>query len=235
MNDINRQLITFWRVAREYPRDLYELIELTPYSKEDHALSAYIYKNPLLYDDLKVAWAVYVQCTASFAHSILGGWGVAIDNRNLAFSWENRKRRLLQCFDRIKHVHIDCRDSLEFILKWDKPGALFYCDPPSPGTEQGHYSGYSLDDYKNLCDLLDKIQGSYILSNYDQPIVPKTAQECVEIKTLMSAARDTTNVDCNRTEKLWICDKSKACTRTKLKKISPLLGEQQSLFLETTI
>lgn len=231
VNDVNRQLIAFWRIARERPQDLYDLIELTPYSKEDYDLSAYIYKNPSLHDDLKIAWSVYVQCTASFAHKILGGWGVTIDSRNQAFSWENKKKRLLQCFDRIKYMHIDCMDSLDFILKWDKPGALFYCDPPYPGTDQGHYSGYSLDDYKNLCDLLDEIKGSYILSNYDQPVAPRTAQECVEITVIVSAPKDVTGLDCERIEKLWICDKSKTGMGIRpVKATIPLLGEQQSLF-----
>jgi DNA adenine methylase len=112
-------------------------------------------------------------------------------------------------------VHIGCEDAVRFIERWDSPQAIFYCDPPYPNTDCGHYGGYSLADWQRLCDTLDNIQGSYILSNYPQPIEPQTAQQRVEIAAVMSATKVERNrlqamprPDAKRTEVLWICDRS---------------------------
>ena len=90
----------------------------------------------------------------------------------------------------------------------DAPDALFYCDPPYVGTDCGHYSGYTSNDFSNLCQKLDTIQGSYILSCYDQgDVMPESCQRRVEIASSCSVA-NTVDYDKKRTEVLWICDRS---------------------------
>jgi len=212
INDINQCLITFWRVARDRPDDLQRYIELTPYSQEEYCVSKQIYNNPSKYDELKIAWAVYIQCNMSFANKIEAGWAVQTIGRNSSATWHNKKSNLLQAFKRLEKVHIGCEDALKFIERFDSPQTLHYVDPPYPNTNQGHYGGYTLDDYQALCDALDNCQGSYVLSNYAQGIAPKSAQRLVEIETVMSAAngKDRSKVDTKRTEKLWICDRSDA-------------------------
>lgn len=207
INDKNKNLITFWRVARTHPEQLSIKLQLTPYSQEEYRLSREIYKNPDNYSDLDVAWAVYIQCNMSFANKIKGGWATRTISTNIAKTFQTKTEILPECFQRLKHVVLGCEDALDFIKRWDSPQTLHYLDPPYPGSDQGHYHGYSLDDYQKLCDVLDKAKGSYILSNYDQNIVPKSHQKVIEMKTSMSAARDK-SVPKSRLEKLWICDRS---------------------------
>jgi len=223
INDKNKQLITFWRVAREHPEELTRWINLTPYSQEECHEAQKIYDNPSEYNNLKVAWATYIQCNMSFSHQIGAGWSVSVNGRdNSGSKWVNRADRLPECFERLRDVHIGCEDAIRFIKRWDAPQTLFYCDPPYPNSHQGHYVGYTLDDWANLCDALDSCQGSYILSNYHQDIQPKSAQKCVEIEAVMSAsnsAKQTQDINKKRIEKLWICDRSKTI-RSDLQKIA---------------
>lgn len=231
VNDLNKQLITFWRVAREQPEEVARWIELTPYSQEEYREARKIYNNPSEHSDLKVAWATYIQCNMSFGNVIGGGWGSGMIGRNLAGTWVNRADRLPECFDRLKDVHIGCEDALRFIQRWDCPHGLIYADPPYPNTNQGHYGGYTLDDYQALCDALDSCESSYILSNYHQDIAPKSAQKCVEIETVMSAANGRggrTKDNIKRTEKLWICDRS-ANIRADLKAIAKMPSKRTQL------
>jgi DNA adenine methylase len=211
VNDLNKQMITFWRVAREQPDKLERMLALTPHSQEEHRLARDIYGNPDMYSDLEVAWAVYVQCNMSFAHKIRGGWAFAREG-SIAAVWVNRMERLPQCFDRLKAVSFGCEDAIDFIKRWDAPDALHYCDPPYPGTNLGHYSGYTMADYEALCAALDAAEGSYILSNYHQEVFPVSAQRVVDIETLMSAARDK-SAPTARTEKLWICDRARGAVK----------------------
>ena len=50
-----------------------------------------------------------------------------------------------------------------------KPGYgrnLFYLDPPYVGTDQGHYDGYSQDDFNALLELLTTVKGTFLLSSF---------------------------------------------------------------------
>ena len=231
INDLNKQLITFWRVAREQPEELARWIELTPYSQEEHREARKIYNNPSEYSDLNVAWATYIQCNMSFSNVIGGGWKAGVIGRNESATWVNRASRLPECFERLRDVHIGCEDALSFIKRWDCPHGLIYADPPYPNAEQGHYSGYTLDDYQALCDALDACESSYVLSNYHQDIAPKSVQKCIEIETVMSAANGRngrTKDNIKRTEKLWICDRSKNI-RTDLQAITKMPSKQTQL------
>jgi DNA adenine methylase len=230
INDLNKQLITFWRVAREQPEELARWIELTPYSQEEHREALIIYRNPSEYSDLKVAWATYIQCNMSFAKKIEAGWGASVVSKNDAASFLNRAARLPECFERLRDIYIGCEDALDFIKRWDCPHGLIYADPPYPETDQGHYGGYTLDDYQALCDALDACESSYVLSNYHQDIAPKSAQKCVEIEATMSASngRSRTKHDTKRTEKLWICDRSKNI-RADLQAIAKMPSKQTQL------
>jgi DNA adenine methylase len=217
-------------VAREQPNELARWIELTPYSQEEHREARKIYNNPSEYSDLKIAWATYIQCNMSFANLIGAGWATGVMSQNLAATWVNRAARLPECFERLKDVYIGCEDALSFIKRFDCSHGLIYADPPYPETNQGHYGGYTLDDYQALCDALDACESSYVLSNYHQDIAPKSAQKCVEIEATMSASngRSRTKHDIKRTEKLWICDRSKNI-RADLQAIAKMPSKQIQL------
>jgi site-specific DNA-adenine methylase len=66
-------------------------------------------------------------------------------------------------------VYIACQDALTIIDQWDSPQTLFYCDPPYPDTQQGHYGGYTVEDYALLVEKLDAAAGNIVLSCYDVP------------------------------------------------------------------
>lgn len=221
INDLDGRLINLYRVAREQAEEFQRWIDFTPYSQAEYQRAIEWMKEPNGRTSLEMAWAYYVNIQMSFAKSLSTGWGTAVSSESLAATWQSKRYRLPSCMKRLQNVHISQECALRCIQRWDSPQTLFYLDPPYPGTEQGHYSGYTLDDWKALCNLLDTIQGSYVLSNYPQSIEPASAQQKVELKTLMSASgkgRTNTNRsivptqqelgDRQRTEVLWICDRS---------------------------
>lgn len=241
INDIDGRLINLYRVAREHPEEFQRWIDFTPYSQAEYRRAIEWMKSPDERSDLELAWAYYVNIQMSFANKLNAGWRTALLGRNEGATWGNSRQRLLQCLERLKNVHISQECALQCISRWDSPQSLFYIDPPYPGTEQGHYSGYTLDDWQDLCDLLDIIQGSYVLSNYPQEIEPKSAQQRVELKALMSASgKGKVNTDRSlmptqeelgdrqRTEVLWICDRS-SNSREDLQK---LLNRKQLTIFE---
>ena len=224
INDYSELLINLYRTAREHPNEFCRIIELTPYSRSEHQRAVEICKYPEQYNDLDRAWAYYININQSFSCTLNRGCGTSVCSGNDATTWSNRRKRMPESLERLQDVHIECDDALKVIARWDSPQTLFYLDPPYPNTSQGHYSGYSLSDWQALCDLLDSIQGSYVLSNYLQLTEPKSSQTKIEINTICSASgkgkvgknRDKSKKasseelgDRDRTEILWICDRSK--------------------------
>jgi DNA adenine methylase len=210
INDHNKQLATFWQVVRENPDELIELINTTMYSQWDYDSADRIYKTPMQHTDLEVAWATFVLCNMSFSGRIDGGWRTKTTSDNPARTWANKKDRLPECFHRFRDVSIGCEDAIKFIQRWDSPHTLFYLDPPYPKANQGHYGGYTIEEFQELCDTLDTCLGSYILSNYQQDCEPKSATKKVQIEVLASSSMNkaTRNEQDKRTEILWICDRS---------------------------
>ncbi len=214
INDKSELLINVYRWAREYPEEFEYMALLTPYSEAEYQRANNILKAPDQYSDREKAWAYYLNISQSFSHKLGAGWGYCKVHENKAVTWRSQRHRIPQCLQRLDGVSICCDEALNVIGKFDSSETLFYLDPPYLGASQGHYEGYSLDDWQALCDALDSCQGSYVVSNYPQSIEPASALERIEIQQLMSASGNTKTAklkteDKQRTEVLWVCDRSK--------------------------
>jgi len=240
INDTNDWVITFYRVAKLQRDDLLRLIDATLYSQSDHSKAKGILKSSVEHDDLTIAWAFYVQVQMSFANKLFAGWGSQVINQNSAATWNNKKRSIEAALDRLADVHVSSEDAVRCIERWNSAHTLYFVDPPYIGTNQGHYAGYTADDWQNLCDALDNCKSSYVLSCYPQAIEPQSAQQRIEVSTLCSASgkgrvgvdRSTMRTeeemgDRARTEVLWVCDRSSGI-RSDLGRLARL--EQLALF-----
>ena len=223
INDKNELITNLYRVARDSPDELQRRLELTLYSQAEHKKAVEICKNGCE-DTIELAWAVYVNLNQSFANKLNRGWGTGVKSDNHSASWSNRIKSLPQNLSRLKEVAIGCEDAIRFIDRWDSPQTLHYCDPPYPNTNQGHYSGYSIDDFKTLVDKLSNCQGSFVLSNYSQDFIAPSDWQKIEIETRCSASgkgktrsegldrndkfANQNQGDRKRTEVLWFCDRS---------------------------
>ncbi|MGN1106040.1 MAG: DNA adenine methylase, partial [Huintestinicola sp.] len=54
---------------------------------------------------------------------------------------------------------------------YDRPGALFYCDPPYHSTERFYDMPFTEDDHRRLRDVLSGIKGRFLLSYNDDDFV----------------------------------------------------------------
>jgi DNA adenine methylase len=61
---------------------------------------------------------------------------------------------------------IECYDVLRIIKSRDVPDDFFYLDPPYGGTDQGHYDGYTQEDFDLLLKMLETLKGKFLLSSY---------------------------------------------------------------------
>lgn len=209
INDLNGALITMYRVAKLRPDEFRRACEATLHSRKDYERAVDVYKHPDAHDELTVAWACWVGFNQGYANKIGHGWRTGKDSQNHVFSSCHNKKAFLpdQC-KRLEQAYIECDDALSIIKRWDSPNTLFYCDPPYPNTTQGHYNGYTQDDFDALVTTLKNIQGNHILSCYLQENMPPE-WEYKEITARMSASngKNRKNHNTKRTECLWYTNK----------------------------
>ena len=173
VNDINNRLITFYKVLKYDFQEIEKLIDETFHSRAQYKESADLYKSQAdeINNPVACAWAVWMQTNMSFSHGI--GKGFGYDRKGSSpFSHYNRKLNFTDAYqERFKRVTIECYDVLKVIKAYDSPDAFFYLDPPYVSSDQGHYSGYTIEDFTNLLDACSKMKGKFLLSSYPESIL----------------------------------------------------------------
>ncbi|MDJ1468172.1 DNA adenine methylase [Xanthocytophaga flava] len=173
INDLNHQLITFYKVLKYRFEEFSDVLDETFHSRAQHAYAKKVYRDDTIEDDILKAWAVFVQTNSSFGNKIAGGY--RFDRAGQSTKAYNRKKEAVQTQkeykDRLQNVNIECQDALKVIDSYDSESTVFYCDPPYIESDCGHYTGYTPEAYAKLLTKLSTIKGKFILSSYPDPIL----------------------------------------------------------------
>lgn len=178
-NDINQQVVNFFKVLRETPESLIESLQLTPHSK-------YEYDNAWesVHDsDIEKARKFFIRTQQSIfsagAQEKVKGWAAALKCSRVSISekthkWINRVDGLYAVAERFKHTQIECRD-FRFILKhYDDAGTLFYCDSPYMKTLRSsseYRFEFTMQDHFDLHHYASRIKGRIAISGYKEDIM----------------------------------------------------------------
>jgi DNA adenine methylase len=170
INDLNREVSNLFRVLQRHPDALFaELRWKVNALAEFDRLRA---ENPdLLTDVERAARFAFIQYATFGGKVRTTSFGRSTTGR--ARFEAGRVRRLFEAMhERLGGVHIDGLPYAEFIERWDRPGTLFYVDPPYHGHEGDYGRGmYGPDDFARLAGLLARIKGRFLLSLNDVPEV----------------------------------------------------------------
>jgi DNA adenine methylase len=198
LNDVSNDVANLYRCFQDPDKceRLIRRLEFTPYSRDEHAL-----RREIVADEVEKAARYYVDVQMSFSNQLGRGWCTAVAGRNHAATFAKRVSGLAEYISRMSGVYIEHRDALEVIKQWDSPQTFFYCDPPYPGADQGHYKGYTLDDFKRLVSVLDNCEGSFLLSNYAQDVDTPSDWHIHVFSASSSAAK--LQADKSRKEIVW--------------------------------
>lgn len=191
LNDKEKYLMNMYIQYKKYPKNFCKILRYLPHSEILHKISRkYKIKNKLI-----SACRYWYSINCSFSCIVGSGWtGLARTDKNRT-NYFNKLKRLSEKILKIKHASLFCRDALWIIDFFDSKDTFYYIDPPYPGADQGHYSGYTLEDYKILIEKLKTIQGKFILSNYIQNNeLPKEWYiKEIEVNMTASNSKDSNN------------------------------------------
>lgn len=170
INDINRDLTTLYRCVKHHPVELVNQFKwmLVARDEFDRFLAT---PAETLTDIQRAARFFYLAKTAFGARINKPTFGIAATapSRLNLFRIEED---LSEAHLRLSRVYIENRPYDQVIKRFDKPGTLFYVDPPYWGCEGDYGPGvFSQDDFERLATQLDGVKGKFILSLNDQPEV----------------------------------------------------------------
>lgn len=172
INDLNGEVINFYKVLKTKFKSLQSKIKTSLHSREIFRKAHEIYKNASKHTDLERAWAFWNLTNQGFAGKI-GSWGFGKTP-----SLEKSLSRKRGAFDkslseRLETTQIESNDAIKVIKRSDTKDSFFYIDPPYIGSNQGHYDGYTEEDYEKLLSLLSNIKGKFLLSSYPSSILDR--------------------------------------------------------------
>lgn len=206
VNDLDGEVVNFFRMCREYPDDLAELLSLTPWSREERN-AAYEPSE----DDLERARRFCVRCWQTFgAHPRKSnGWRHTTakqrnggpDNPKL---WARLPECVWQAADRLREAQIECKPALDVIRGHNGPEVLIYADPPYlRHTRTTHGDAYTHEmteaEHEELLRALLDHKGTVLLSGYDNDLYNDMLQGWQK-----ESFRTTAERGAKRTEFLWI-------------------------------
>ncbi len=176
-NDIDGDVVNFFRVLRDQPDELERLIALTPFSREEFW---YAVSDPVRgQSSVERARRFYVRArqarTGLAQTATLGRWANCKNTSRSGMSgvisrWFGGVEGLADTAARLLRVQIENRPALDVIRLYDDPGTLFYCDPPYLHETRGDSKAYGFEmdaeQHVALAAALHRIAGKAAISGY---------------------------------------------------------------------
>jgi DNA adenine methylase len=202
VNDLNRDIVTFFRLLRNQPHDLADAVAATPWSREEYELSLQPSDDALENSRrfLVRSWQGYGTMRPTASGWLIDRTGKAKPSRSQ--TWRNLPERLLLIADRLQGVHVEYQDAMAVIAQQRLPETLLYVDPPYlPETraERLYEHEMTRDGHIALLAMLKLHDGPVVLSGYDNSLYQGMLKDWrCERRTVLSSHQG------EKEECLWI-------------------------------
>lgn len=176
-NDIDGEVVNFFRVLRDRTDDLIKAIALTPFSREELHLAVSRTEEPP--DDLERARRFFVRArqarTGLAQTATLGRWANCKHTSRAGMSgvvsrWLGSVEGLPEIALRLLRVQVENRPATDVIRLYDSPDTLFYCDPPYVHEARGDSKAYGFEmneeQHRHLAQVLRGCRGKVAISGY---------------------------------------------------------------------
>ena len=192
INDVSRDVATLFRVLQRHYVPLMDMLrwQLTGRAEFERLVAA---APDTLTDLERAARFLYLQRVAAGGKVRGRSFGVSV-TASARFDVTKLGAILEDVHERLAGVVIECLPYADLIARYDRPGTLFYLDPPYAGSEDDYGKGvFGPEDFARLAELLAGIAGRFILSINDTPEIRETfrAFRIEAVETTYTIARRT--------------------------------------------
>jgi DNA adenine methylase len=212
VNDIDGDLMTFWRVLRDRPEEQALHMALTPHSRAEYQVAYDLDTG----DDLERARRVWVLLSQGRGGSMRRtGWRFYRDPKTSTYSFPEYLaayvNRVPAAAERLAGVSLECRDALDVLDDYGQHAeVLLYCDPPYVGSTRIANYRHEMtadEDHRALADALTACRSAVVLSGYRSPLYDELYDgwHRAELKawTGNGIQIGATHTDGDRVEVLW--------------------------------
>jgi DNA adenine methylase len=174
VNDLDGDLVAFWRTLRDRPEELTRVATLTPHSRLEFDMAA---DRPEELDDIERARRIWVRLTQGRVNALPSrGWRYRrrTGSASMPEFMDGYAERMPPAARRLKSVSLENRDALEVIRDYGAESSVcLYVDPPYLGSTRA--TGYRHELRKEaehgvLAHALNECKASVVLSGYDSPL-----------------------------------------------------------------
>jgi DNA adenine methylase len=212
-NDLNSDVVNFFRILRDQGDELIRRLSLTPFSRAEYLESLHLGED---LSDIERARQFFIRARQVFfglsEYASPGRWAYCKRDTSRGMScsvsrWLGGIQRLDEISDRLLRVQIECLPATDLIQKYDDPGTLFYLDPPyhfGSRTEKKAYGSFEFSDaqHEELAEVLYSCRGKVAISGYD-------CQQMTDLYSLfekhaaLSKRINSSKIGSTRQECLW--------------------------------
>jgi DNA adenine methylase len=212
-NDLDGEVVNFFKVLREEKAKLIEAIGFTPFSREEFAKACHLEPNLSNFERARRFYVRARQVRTGLAQTAtIGRWANCKNTSRNGMSgvisrWLGGIEHLAYIAERLLRVQIENRPAIDVIRLYDSKKTLFYCDPPYVHGTRGDTKSYgyemSDDEHRLLAKVLNAVKGFVGISNYQCDLMdeiypaPKWKKHLSPLKTIHST-KD------KRQEVLWV-------------------------------
>ena len=211
-NDIDGDVVNFFRVLRKQKDALIEAIGLSPFSRAE--FEAAISEPGEGLSDLERARRFYIlarQVRTGLAQKASSGrWAHCLLTSRAGMAgavsrWLGSVEDLAAIAQRLLRVQIENAPAIEVIQRYDSRETLFYCDPPYPHGSRGDRNAYAFemtdDEHRELARVLHRVKGKVALSSYHCDLMDELYGDW---RYLEAPVKNCHSVKTPRTEVLWV-------------------------------
>lgn len=190
LNDLDGELMNFFRCAQTVPEALSRAAASMPYSRRLYSLLRKADRS--IFDP--------IQCAAHFVYDVHRSFGgvpgkgfatARVGSGGAIRSTAKIADGVRACAARLDRVILECLDWRDCLEKYDAATTLFYIDPPYLSSDVGYAHVLTEQDHIYLADRLKKLRGKWILTVGDSPLMRElyTSYSIRRISTAQSLKR----------------------------------------------
>ncbi|MBX2997534.1 MAG: DNA adenine methylase [Caldilineaceae bacterium] len=183
LNDIDQELITFFRVVKEKPEELIAAFDLELVARAEFNRLA----------EMDASQLTDVQRAHRFYYLIMAGWGGESDyprfqtsisdgghGNRLIGALKRLRERIEPVHRRLRTVIVENLDWMDCIDRYDSTKTVMYLDPPYPGNGVNYkHNMRSWDEHQHLADRLAQTNCKWIVSSYNSEEVRRMYEQYV--------------------------------------------------------
>lgn len=212
-NDIDGEVVNFFKVLRDQKEELLYAIGMTPFSREEFQKAIQSNGNSENLSDFERARRFFIrarQVRTGLAQTASNGrWANCLLTSRAGMAgavsrWLGSVEGLEYVASRLLRVQIENDDAVNVIKRYDSPETLFYCDPPYPHGSRGDKNAYKYEMsdlmHMKLAEILKNVKGNVAISGYRCELMDESYKDW---NMHVAKTKKALSIKSDRTEILW--------------------------------